>query len=121
MTSGVLGPSCLLVCRHCTPSLPATVFPFPNVNYRRVDSHAVEPRFIADFHGQRPLCLRGCVPPFFPIVLHLRTPQCRLYTMIRPDVTPDTAIGEQPTIGLIGMGAMGKMYANCLSAAGWKK
>jgi hypothetical protein len=55
MTFGVLGPSCLLVCRHVHPRLPTTVFPFPNVNYRRVDRHhAVEPRFITDFHGQRP-------------------------------------------------------------------
>ncbi|KAI0299406.1 prephenate dehydrogenase [Multifurca ochricompacta] len=41
--------------------------------------------------------------------------------MIRPHVTPETPIDEQPTIGLIGMGAMGKMYAEYLSAAGWKK
>jgi prephenate dehydrogenase (NADP+) len=41
--------------------------------------------------------------------------------MISPDVTPDSPIDEQPTIGLIGMGAMGRMYANSLSAAGWKK
>jgi prephenate dehydrogenase (NADP+) len=41
--------------------------------------------------------------------------------MIRPDVTPDAPVDEQPTIGLIGMGAMGKLYAKCLSAAGWKK
>jgi hypothetical protein len=42
-------------------------------------------------------------------------------TMVRPDVTPDAPVDEQPTIGLIGMGAMGKLYANCLSAAGWKR
>jgi prephenate dehydrogenase (NADP+) len=41
--------------------------------------------------------------------------------MIRPDVTPDAPVEEQPTIGLIGMGSMGKMYARYLSAAGWKK
>ncbi|KAI0267399.1 prephenate dehydrogenase [Gloeopeniophorella convolvens] len=41
--------------------------------------------------------------------------------MVRSDVTPDVPVDEQPTIGLIGMGAMGKMYAKCLSAAGWKK
>lgn len=41
--------------------------------------------------------------------------------MVRPDVTPDSPLAEQPTIGLIGMGAMGKMYAKHLSAAGWKK
>ncbi|KAI9464006.1 prephenate dehydrogenase [Lactarius psammicola] len=41
--------------------------------------------------------------------------------MTRPDVTPDAPADQQPTIGLIGMGAMGKMYAKHLSAAGWKK
>jgi prephenate dehydrogenase (NADP+) len=40
---------------------------------------------------------------------------------ISPDVSPNDAIEKQPTIGLIGMGAMGKMYANVLSKAGWKK
>lgn len=48
--------------------LPATVFPFPNVNYRRVDSHhAVDPRFITNCYEQRPLsfCLRV---PFSPVV-----------------------------------------------------
>ncbi|KAK7040100.1 prephenate dehydrogenase (NADP(+)) [Paramarasmius palmivorus] len=37
-----------------------------------------------------------------------------------PVVTKDDA-QKQPTLGLIGMGAMGKMYANLLSKAGWKK
>lgn len=41
--------------------------------------------------------------------------------MIRPDVTPQDPIDEQPTIGLIGMGGMGTMYAKYLSEAGWKK
>lgn len=41
--------------------------------------------------------------------------------MIRPDVTPDVPVEDQPAIGLIGMGAMGNMYAKYLSAAGWKK
>jgi prephenate dehydrogenase (NADP+) len=41
--------------------------------------------------------------------------------MVGPDVTPNAPVDEQPTIGLIGMGAMGQMYASCLSAAGWKK
>ncbi|KAI9513478.1 prephenate dehydrogenase [Russula earlei] len=41
--------------------------------------------------------------------------------MVRPDVTPAAPADEQPSIGLIGMGAMGKMYAKCLSDAGWKK
>ncbi|KAF5326814.1 hypothetical protein D9619_004459 [Psilocybe cf. subviscida] len=40
---------------------------------------------------------------------------------ISPEVTPATPIHEQPTIGLIGMGAMGQMYARALCAAGWKK
>lgn len=37
------------------------------------------------------------------------------------DVTPNHPYDQQPTIGLIGMGAMGTMYANLLSDAGWKK
>ena len=41
--------------------------------------------------------------------------------MQQPDVTPDLPIADQPTIGLIGMGAMGRMYAKHLSNAGWKK
>jgi prephenate dehydrogenase (NADP+) len=41
--------------------------------------------------------------------------------MVNSDVTPLSPIGEQPTIGLIGMGAMGRMYAKYLSEAGWKK
>lgn len=41
--------------------------------------------------------------------------------MISPDVTPDAPLEAQPTLGLIGMGAMGSMYAKFLSAAGWKK
>lgn len=41
--------------------------------------------------------------------------------MLCPNVTPEAPIEEQPTIGLIGMGAMGKMYAKCLSEGGWQK
>ena len=41
--------------------------------------------------------------------------------MVRCDVTPDMPYDEQPSIGLIGMGEMGRMYANCLSKAGWKR
>jgi hypothetical protein len=50
-------------------------------------------------------------------------PQSKLpsHTMPSPDVTPDAPYDEQPAIGLIGMGAMGTMYAQHLSAAGWKK
>jgi pyrroline-5-carboxylate reductase len=40
---------------------------------------------------------------------------------VDPNVTPSSPRDEQPTIGLIGMGAMGKMYANCLAEAGWQK
>jgi hypothetical protein len=38
-----------------------------------------------------------------------------------PDVSPASPVEVQPTIGLIGMGAMGRMYAKYLSQAGWKK
>ncbi|CAG7853863.1 Probable prephenate dehydrogenase [NADP(+)] Short=PRDH [Serendipita indica DSM 11827] len=41
--------------------------------------------------------------------------------MANPNATPASPLEEQPTIGLIGMGEMGKMYARHLSAAGWKK
>jgi prephenate dehydrogenase (NADP+) len=41
--------------------------------------------------------------------------------MINADVSPSSPVAEQPTIGLIGMGAMGRMYARLLSDAGWKK
>ena len=40
---------------------------------------------------------------------------------IPEDVTPRSPIEEQPIIGLIGMGAMGTMYAEQLVDAGWKK
>ncbi|KAJ3565397.1 hypothetical protein NP233_g7659 [Leucocoprinus birnbaumii] len=40
---------------------------------------------------------------------------------VDPNVTPDAPKHAQPTIGLIGMGAMGRMYAKLLSQAGWKK
>ncbi|KAI3604591.1 prephenate dehydrogenase [Moniliophthora roreri] len=38
-----------------------------------------------------------------------------------PVVSPKDDAEKQPTLGLIGMGAMGKMYANLLSKAAWKK
>ncbi|KAL1723682.1 hypothetical protein EV715DRAFT_245150 [Schizophyllum commune] len=41
--------------------------------------------------------------------------------MVRADVTPESPAEEQPIIGLIGMGAMGKMYAKFLSEGGWKR
>jgi prephenate dehydrogenase (NADP+) len=37
------------------------------------------------------------------------------------DITPQSPVEEQPVIGLIGMGAMGTMYAKQLVDAGWKK
>ncbi|KAH7335542.1 prephenate dehydrogenase [Rhizoctonia solani] len=40
---------------------------------------------------------------------------------MRFDVTPNAPIEDQPVIGIIGMGEMGKMYAKILSAAGWAK
>ena len=41
--------------------------------------------------------------------------------MIRPGVSTDSPIEEQPAIGVIGMGAMGTMYAHYLALGGWKK
>ena len=41
--------------------------------------------------------------------------------VVGPNVSPDSPIEEQPSIGLIGMGAMGTMYAKQLAAAGWKR
>ena len=41
--------------------------------------------------------------------------------MVNPNATPEGAAADQPSIGLIGMGAMGRMYAKLLSNAGWKK
>lgn len=35
--------------------------------------------------------------------------------------TPESPAEEQPSIGLIGMGEMGRMYAKHLSQAGWKR
>ena len=40
---------------------------------------------------------------------------------VAPDVSPSSPRDEQPTIGLIGMGAMGRMYAKYFNEAGWKK
>ncbi|KAJ8495495.1 hypothetical protein ONZ45_g12822 [Pleurotus djamor] len=36
-------------------------------------------------------------------------------------ISPSSPKDEQPTIGLIGMGSMGRMYARLLAGAGWKK
>ncbi len=38
---------------------------------------------------------------------------------VPPDVSPSSPPEMQPTIGLIGMGAMGRMYAKYLGEAGW--
>lgn len=40
---------------------------------------------------------------------------------IPDDITPRSPVERQPVIGLIGMGAMGTMYAKYLARAGWKK
>jgi prephenate dehydrogenase (NADP+) len=40
---------------------------------------------------------------------------------VSPNVTTSSSLNDQPIIGLIGMGAMGKMYAHQLSDAGWRK
>lgn len=40
---------------------------------------------------------------------------------VSPHVTTSSPLSDQPTIGLIGMGDMGRMYANRLSDAGWRK
>jgi hypothetical protein len=40
---------------------------------------------------------------------------------LSPSVTPSSLTESQPTIGLIGMGAMGRMYAQRLGAAGWRR
>lgn len=40
---------------------------------------------------------------------------------IADDVTPQSPVEKQPIIGLIGMGAMGTMYAQQFVDAGWKK
>ncbi|KAL5512866.1 TYR1 [Sanghuangporus vaninii] len=45
----------------------------------------------------------------------------RRFNGIAVDITPDAPEDEQPAIGLIGMGEMGRMYARHLSLAGWKK
>jgi len=40
---------------------------------------------------------------------------------IDPNLSPESPADRQPVIGLIGMGAMGKMYAKYLSASGWAR
>ena len=37
------------------------------------------------------------------------------------DVSPDDPVDQQPVIGLIGMGDMGRMYVKHLSSGGWKR
>ncbi|KDQ34128.1 hypothetical protein PLEOSDRAFT_21709 [Pleurotus ostreatus PC15] len=37
------------------------------------------------------------------------------------NVSPESPVEKQPVIGLIGMGAMGRMYAKVLAEAGWQR
>ena len=61
----------------------------------------------------------------FPPLSELSLPDSqkipKIVMAIPEDVTPRSPIEEQPIIGLIGMGAMGTMYAEQLVDAGWKK
>ncbi|KAL0947884.1 hypothetical protein HGRIS_010519 [Hohenbuehelia grisea] len=41
--------------------------------------------------------------------------------LIDPKVSPDALVEQQPVIGIIGMGSMGRMYARRLAEAGWRK
>ncbi|KAJ3933572.1 MAG: prephenate dehydrogenase [Lentinula lateritia] len=41
--------------------------------------------------------------------------------MFSSTIGPNDRIEDQPTIGIIGLGAMGKMYAMLFAKAGWKK
>jgi prephenate dehydrogenase (NADP+) len=41
--------------------------------------------------------------------------------MISLPVSPSSPASEQPTIGIIGMGSMGQMYANLFAQAGWAR
>jgi phosphoglycerate dehydrogenase-like enzyme len=66
----------------------------------------------------RAFCLSIPDFSFFP---QSRKHRKNLSSMIDPNVTPSFPIDAQPTIGLIGMGAMGRMYAEYLSRAGWRK
>jgi hypothetical protein len=75
-----------------------------------------------------PLCLSRFRPFSSPNRIHATWPGATASAIspfsgspMRPDVSPASPEDEQPSIGLIGMGAMGKMYASCLSKAGWKK
>lgn len=45
----------------------------------------------------------------------------KIVMTIPEGVTPQSPVEEQPIIGLIGMGAMGTMYAEQLADAGWQK
>ena len=40
---------------------------------------------------------------------------------VTPDALPSLPSEIQPTIGFIGMGAMGRMYARYLGQAGWSR
>lgn len=41
--------------------------------------------------------------------------------MFHPDVSPSSSEPDQPIIGIIGIGSMGRMYAKHLSDAGWRR
>lgn len=53
-----------------------------------------------------------------PLTIFTPTP---LRMPFSSNVDAKDPIDQQPTIGIIGMGLMGSMYTNRLSAAGWKK
>lgn len=58
---------------------------------------------------------------FEPNVRRVNIDYATLPINLSPAVTPSSPTESQPTIGLIGMGAMGRMYAQRLGAAGWRK
>ncbi|EGN95329.1 hypothetical protein SERLA73DRAFT_187631 [Serpula lacrymans var. lacrymans S7.3] len=54
-------------------------------------------------------------------LITIHYPSLFINTMASTEITQNDPIQDQPTIGLIGMGAMGTMYTKYLSEAGWKK
>lgn len=56
-----------------------------------------------------------------PLLSQFVTNTFRVPSMIDANVSPSKPRDAQPTIGIIGMGVMGRMYANLLSEAGWLK
>jgi prephenate dehydrogenase (NADP+) len=59
------------------------------------------------------------------IISTMANPSADYYATLPINVTPNASPSllpkDQPTIGLIGMGAMGQMYATCLGQAGWRR